>query len=84
MVQLLLIIMGNVLSEGWNEITDVLRDGCSWHAEMIAIQRCKFINLKKCILVVIQLRDGNLVNSMPCDWCRRIIVREKIPKVYYS
>jgi tRNA(Arg) A34 adenosine deaminase TadA len=78
---------GKYLSIGVNTLKDNRqdRDYCSVHAEMAACRKVPRTMLKDSTLIVIRVsRNGNLLNSAPCDRCRELISNLGIKRIYYS
>lgn len=79
---------GKIVAKGYNFISGKpLKDTFSIHAEMHALSRLgkKFRN---CSMIVARLRDADSLVpkfSMPCQVCRRLILRHPvIKKVYFT
>jgi tRNA(Arg) A34 adenosine deaminase TadA len=78
---------GIIISQGHNIRYNLLSDFKSIHAELMAINKIKFIrDLSNCEMYVVRLSEntGELMFSKPCILCTPIIKRYKISKIYYS
>ena len=85
-----LIYRGRIIGKGFNSYHDSnYKEEYSLHAEISAInnalKKIHVNDLKKCELVIIRInKNGDFLNSKPCDNCARIIKNYNIKKIFYS
>jgi len=78
---------GKIISQGHNTYYDLFTNIKSIHAEVMALNKIKFIkDLSDCYMYVVRVCTvtDNLLFSKPCDKCRPIIDKTNINKIYYS
>jgi cytidine deaminase len=77
---------GKVISKAFNRNAKprlTSRKGeCTWHAEQIAINRAKRFNIDE-ILVVRVNNKQELLMSMPCKRCNRLLKKAGVQTVWY-
>lgn len=88
-----LVKKGKILSAGTNNIRKTVptahKNGYPYpyrHAEIDSILSApRFINFKKCTLVVIRVnKNGEILMSRPCKHCRNFIKKFNFKEVIYS
>ena len=85
-----LIHRGKIVGKGFNCYHDSnYKSEYSLHAEINAInnglKKLHVNDLKKCELVIIRInKNGEMLNSRPCNNCKKVIEGYKIKKIFYS
>lgn len=76
----------NIIGCGYNKHVSTLKDIYSLHAEVAAITDAKKSNqsLENSSLYVVRVTKGVLCQSLPCEHCRKFIIKNKISNVYFS
>ena len=56
----------------------------SIHAEVMAIKKCNYNILDKCVMIVVRVSGGEQKSSRPCKDCQRYLKKMKIRKILHS
>ena len=85
------VLRGKIIGKGCNKycLRNKMKNIFSIHAEVSAIQdalrKTPLDDLRKSKLVIVRVNnDGDIMNSFPCENCRRYIMEKGLKTVYYS
>ena len=85
-----LVLYGEIVSEGYNRITTHMFHSFSVHSEVVVLNKAKRLKhqLADAEMYVVRIASGKfdhcLKYSKPCLGCQRAILKSGVKKVYYS
>jgi tRNA(Arg) A34 adenosine deaminase TadA len=78
---------GKIISQGHNTYCDTLDEVKSIHAEIMALNKIKYIkDLSSCDMYIVRVSKvtDDLMFSKPCNYCYPILNKTNLHKIYYS